>query len=290
MKVAVFGGSFDPPHMGHDLIVKSALKSLDIDKLLIVPTYINPFKSHFVADESTRLNWVRTLWGGLQKVEILDYETAAKRPVPSIESVEYIEKKFKPKKIYFIIGADHLKSLNSWHNYEKLAAKVEFIVATRGQIAVPKGFKVLDINENIASSMIREHLKGDKSLLKRVPEAISGEVEKFYTQGDLMQERVARIVKILDEKKAEDVQSFDMRGREYFADFVVLATSLTERHALSLMDELKTQLKPLGEEFLSVESSEEWSVLDLGDIIIHLLSAEYRSKYNIEELLKDLQR
>jgi len=291
MKVAVFGGSFDPPHIGHDLIVKSAFKSLDIDKLFIIPTYINPFKKGFVADENTRLAWVKKLWGSLEKVEFLDYEVRAKRPVPSIESVEFIEKNFKPDKIYFIIGADHLKSLNLWHNYEQLAKKVEFIVATRGQIKMPKNFKILDINALIASSEIRENLKKDKSLLDKIPSSISDEVDQIYTKTkeNSMQKRIDKIVAILDEKKAEDIEVFDMRGKEYFTDFVILATSLTQRHALSLIDELKTQLKGAKEEFLSIESSEDWSVIDLGDIIIHLLSQDYRAKYNIEELLKSLQ-
>ena len=56
-----------------------------------------------------------------------------------------------------------------------------------------------------------------------------------------------------------------------------------------MIDELKTTLKPLGEEFLNLQSSEEWTVIDLGDILIHLLSEEYRAKYKIEELLQELK-
>ncbi|MCW1558127.1 adenylyltransferase/cytidyltransferase family protein, partial [Campylobacter jejuni] len=44
MKIALFGGSFDPPHNGHNSVVLEALEKLDIDKLIIMPTYINPFK------------------------------------------------------------------------------------------------------------------------------------------------------------------------------------------------------------------------------------------------------
>lgn len=105
-----------------------------------------------------------------------------------------------------------------------------------------------------------------------------------------MQERIATITQILDEKKAEEIEIFDMREGEYFVSFVIIATTLGERHALSLIDELKTKLKARGEEFLNVESSEEWSVIDLGDILIHLLSPQYRGIYKLEELLKDLKR
>ena len=62
-----------------------------------------------------------------------------------------------------------------------------------------------------------------------------------------------------------------------------------ERHALSLTDDLKLGLKPLCEEFLGIESSGEWVVCDLGDILIHLMSPEYRAKYNIEEFLNKIK-
>lgn len=103
-----------------------------------------------------------------------------------------------------------------------------------------------------------------------------------------MQDRIVRIVKILDEKKAENIEAIDMRSKEYFTNFVIIATTLGERHAYSLIDELKINLKD-SENFLAVESSEEWSVIDLGDILIHLMSVEYRTKYNIEEFLAKLQ-
>lgn len=103
-----------------------------------------------------------------------------------------------------------------------------------------------------------------------------------------MQERITYISEILDEKKAEDIEVFDMRGGDYFVSFVVIASTLGEKHALSLIDELKTKLKAKGEEFLHIESSDEWSVLDLGDILIHLLTPQKREIFNLEELLKSL--
>ncbi|EAL5902330.1 ribosome silencing factor [Campylobacter lari] len=105
-----------------------------------------------------------------------------------------------------------------------------------------------------------------------------------------MQKRINNIVQILDDKKADLIESFDMHDKDYFVKFVVIATTMGERHALSLIDDLKTNLKSKGEEFLNIESSEEWTVLDLGDILIHLMSETYRTKYNIEEFLKSLNK
>ena len=100
-----------------------------------------------------------------------------------------------------------------------------------------------------------------------------------------MEKRVENIVKILDEKKAENIQSFDMSDKDYFVESVVIATTLGERHGLALLDTLKSELKSRGENFLNIEESDDWVIIDMGDILIHLMSAEYRAKYNIEEFL-----
>jgi nicotinate-nucleotide adenylyltransferase len=56
IKVAIFGGSFDPPHKGHQNIVQRALETLEIDKLIILPAYLNPFKQNSLASAKQFLN------------------------------------------------------------------------------------------------------------------------------------------------------------------------------------------------------------------------------------------
>lgn len=102
---------------------------------------------------------------------------------------------------------------------------------------------------------------------------------------DSLQQRIETIISLLENKKAESVLSFDLRGSGYFVDAVVLATAFVDKHALALLDELKTQLKPLGEEFLSVDEGSDWIVIDLGDILIHLFTENHRKKFNLEEFL-----
>ena len=104
-----------------------------------------------------------------------------------------------------------------------------------------------------------------------------------------MKERLDRIAQVLDNKKAENIQIVELEGKDYIADAVVVATSLNARHGESLLNELKTQLKPHGEEFLAIDDSGEWVVIDLGDIIIHILTASYREKYTIEAFLDDIK-
>ena len=105
-----------------------------------------------------------------------------------------------------------------------------------------------------------------------------------------MENRIKRIIQILDDKKAENIENINLTGKQYLVDQVVIATTLNSKHAFSLITYLKEQLKPEGEEFLRVDENEDWTIIDLGDILIHLMSEKYRDKYQIEEFLDEIQK
>jgi ribosome silencing factor RsfS/YbeB/iojap len=103
-----------------------------------------------------------------------------------------------------------------------------------------------------------------------------------------MQQRIEKIVKVLDDKKAIDIETFDLLKSDYFTDAVIIATTMGQKHGLALLDELKKKLKP-EEKFLFVDESDDWIVIDLGDILIHLMSEDYRTKYQLEEFLEKMK-
>ena len=102
-----------------------------------------------------------------------------------------------------------------------------------------------------------------------------------------MEKRIEKNSKVLDMNKAENIEVFDLRGKDYFVDQVVIATSLNSRHTEALLNYLKTDLKP-AEKFLGVDISDDWIVADLGDILVHIMTPEYRAKYNMEEFLGEI--
>jgi len=102
-----------------------------------------------------------------------------------------------------------------------------------------------------------------------------------------MQQRIEKISHVLDKNKAEAIEVFDLKDRDYFVDTVIIASSLGERHTEALLEHLKRDLKP-GEQFLGVDVSGEWVVVDLGDILIHIMTPEYRNKYDMESFLSEL--
>ena len=104
-----------------------------------------------------------------------------------------------------------------------------------------------------------------------------------------MEKRLENITKILDDKKAEDIEVIDLTGKNYITDKVVIATALNGKHSLSLVGHLKDELKPLGEEIVMTEEDDNWSIVDLGDIMIHIMTQEHREKYDIEDFLAHLE-
>ena len=102
-------------------------------------------------------------------------------------------------------------------------------------------------------------------------------------------DRIAKIKELLEEKKALDIIDYDLKDNDYFVDYVIVATTMADKHAQALLDHLKKTLKPMGETFLGVDSSDEWTVIDLGDILIHLMSEEYRARYQMDRFLEEIK-
>jgi nicotinate-nucleotide adenylyltransferase len=178
LRLAIFGGSFDPLHIGHETIAYKALDVLDIDKLIVVPTYLNPFKKDFMFDPKFRFKLLHELFRDQKKIKISSYEVEQNKAVPSVETVEYFTQHFKPEKLYFIIGADNLQGLPKWDNFERLKELVTFVVFHR------KGYEVkndiipfidIELDLPISSSQLRESKD-----LTYIPKKIQKKVQDIW--------------------------------------------------------------------------------------------------------------
>ena len=156
--VAMFGGSFDPPHIGHQDIVEKAIKSLDIEKLLVVPAYLNPFKTSSLASAAQRLAWCHTLFDTVDKVMVDDYEIQEGKSTTTSQSIKHFNQSYDVK--YLIIGSDNLSTLTKWHAFDWLNETVIWVIATREDHHLDtvelKHWEILPINATISSTQIRE--------------------------------------------------------------------------------------------------------------------------------------
>ena len=104
-----------------------------------------------------------------------------------------------------------------------------------------------------------------------------------------MKDRIKLITDVLDTNKAEAIEVFDLRQKNYIVDYAIIASSLGSRHTLALLNHLKKDIKK-NETFNNVDESGDWVVIDLGDILIHIMTPEYRVKYDMENFLNDLTK
>jgi len=159
--IALFGGSFDPPHLGHKTVVEEALNVLDIDKLMVIPTFLNPFKttSYFTAKERFELS--KEFFSVFEKVLVDDYEINQKKAMPTVETLKHFMESYTVP--YIIIGADNLENIDQWKEFEYLNAQITWVIARRSGYAIEsdklRDFKILNIDVDISSTQIRNNMK-----------------------------------------------------------------------------------------------------------------------------------
>ncbi|BAF73145.1 nicotinate (nicotinamide) nucleotide adenylyltransferase [Sulfurovum sp. NBC37-1] len=174
-EVAIFGGSFDPPHKGHQQIVRKAVQILDIDKLIVLPAYLNPFKNVSLANPEKRLEWCYQLFDGIPKVVVDDYEIRQNKSVRTSQSVKHFNNTYSVK--YLIIGSDNLSTLTKWHEFKWLNDHITWVIVTRKGHPVQteglKSWRILEIDFPISSTTIRE-----KKDLRYIDNKIKQSVEK----------------------------------------------------------------------------------------------------------------
>ena len=180
LNIAIFGGSFNPPHKGHSAIIESALRCEKINFLIILPNFKNPLKHEsapFLSDKS-RFEILESMAQKIAKITnatfyknppnpqdlaqnhkkiilLSNYEVAQKKPSFAIHSILHFKNLYAPKNLYFIIGADILGELEKWHKIGEIRKEARFIVATRDNIPIPSEFLQFQIDENISSTAIR---------------------------------------------------------------------------------------------------------------------------------------
>ena len=140
MKIAFFGGSFDPPHKGHKKIIN---KSLDIfDKVLIIPNSKSVDKKKMLIESSShRFNMLNLMFDN-SSVEIVDYEIKSKLPNYTYYTLKFLMNKYKKDNISMIIGQDQLLNLTNWYNYEYIIQNIRIVCFRRN-------FKYLNFKKDI---------------------------------------------------------------------------------------------------------------------------------------------
>jgi nicotinate-nucleotide adenylyltransferase len=129
-RVAIFGGSFNPPHVGHVLAVVYALSTAPIDEVLVVPVYQHPFAKD-LAPFADRLELCRLALGWLPRVTISTVEEELGGESRTLRTVEHLRAAHPECTLRLLVGADVLGDLPKWHRWDRIAELAPPLVLVR---------------------------------------------------------------------------------------------------------------------------------------------------------------
>jgi nicotinate-nucleotide adenylyltransferase len=180
MKLGLFGGSFDPVHLGHLLVAQAAREELGLDRLFFIPAAQSPFKpGSRLAPASDRARLLRLALAGKTWCELDEQEIQRGGVSYTIDSVRAYAKRFPQARLYYLIGADHVAKLPEWKEADELARVAEFVVIPRpGQreAQFPKPFRghvLTGFPLGVSSSQIRSRIKEGKPIDHLVPAIVA---------------------------------------------------------------------------------------------------------------------
>ena len=197
MSIALYGGSFDPIHIGHLITAENALETYNLEKIIFIPSYITPLKGRELeASDKNRFEMTKLSTKDNFKFEVSDYEISNEGVSYSYHTVKYFSELYKNEKIYFIIGTDRAKDLKKWYNISELSKLVTFIFVARDEEDL---FKIVEGDDTfyksisyeimkspiieISSSLIRDNLKNKKSIKYMITNECRSYIEELSLYG-----------------------------------------------------------------------------------------------------------
>ena len=180
MRLGLYGGSFDPVHLGHLLVAMAACEELSLDRLFFIPAAQSPFKpGQQPASAADRLRLLRLALAGGTRYEVDEQEIQRGGVSYTIDTVRQYVARFPGAQLHYLIGADHVPTLPKWREAEALAGLVEFLVIPRpGETpgTLPAPFRLRALNGfpvKISSSQIRDRIRRGLPLEPLVPPAVA---------------------------------------------------------------------------------------------------------------------
>ena len=133
IKIGIFGGSFDPIHRSHIRVIEEALRQLQLDKILVIPTANNPWKDSVGATKKQRLQMLEIALQRYRNVEICRYEIDQNGNDKNytIDTINHLKTIYPKEQLYFIMGMDQASLFHKWKDAKKISELVSLVVFER---------------------------------------------------------------------------------------------------------------------------------------------------------------
>lgn len=193
MRIGLYGGTFDPIHTGHLIVIENAINYMNLDKVIILPSSNPPHKKHKKKTPTNiRVEMVAEAIKDNDKIILSTYESTDHTVRYTHETIRYFKKYFPEDEIFYILGEDSFLTIDTWRNYEDILDE-NIIVFTRSNIDLnselvkkvgiikkdnPNIFLINNLNINISSTLIRGLVKDEKSIKYLVSDGVKYIIEK----------------------------------------------------------------------------------------------------------------
>lgn len=197
--IAVFGGSFNPPTNAHINLAKQILEKYSVKKIVFVPVSTK-YNKNGLAPDKDRFEMLQKICNKNDKMQVSSIELDTPRQLYTIETLKILQQQNPEDEIYFILGTDNLKELDTWHNAQELISTYKILVLKRNNDNVKdiientsilkkhegSFIELKDIEQiDLSSSQIREKLQKGENIKEVVPEEIYKDILRIYGKPNL---------------------------------------------------------------------------------------------------------
>ena len=182
MRLGLFGGSFDPPHVGHLLVAQDAIEALALDHLVVIPAARQPLKGEEQTAAGHRLAMVRACFDGVPRTQVDPVEITRGGLSFMVDTVEDVQRRWPSARLHLLIGSDVVPTLPRWKDIDRLLGMVRLVVLYRDTGgAVPAqeeiGGQMVQVlatrRIDVSSTEIRARVRDGRSIRGFVPDAVA---------------------------------------------------------------------------------------------------------------------
>jgi|TARA_B110000003_G_scaffold43250_2_gene40689 nicotinate-nucleotide adenylyltransferase len=135
--IGIFGGTFDPVHIGHKLVIENLLELIKLDELIVIPNGTPPHKEKRIG-ETNKLRMTKLALGHIDKVKIDDREIIKETPSYAFLTFKELQKENPNDTLLWIMGSDSYSKIDTWHRYKEFIEEVNLVILSRPDCPIKK--------------------------------------------------------------------------------------------------------------------------------------------------------
>jgi nicotinate-nucleotide adenylyltransferase len=184
VRTGVFGGTFDPPHVGHLIAAADAFRELGLHRMLLVPAAEPPHKrGRAITPAPLRLEMVRAAIRGDDRFAADDLELRRAGPSYSADTLRELHERQPAGELFFLVGADQLRELPTWHRPEEVVRLARLVVLCRegtglGERPPYPAREVAVTRVDVSATEVRRRAARGESIRYLVPEPVRAIIER----------------------------------------------------------------------------------------------------------------